>query len=48
VGHDRWIIAAIDVRYWPLADIVSCAAHVRLSGVKRTFLTPKPKSNWYR
>jgi hypothetical protein len=24
------------VRYWPKADILSCTAHVRFQGVKRT------------
>jgi len=27
----------MDVRYWPKADIVVCAAHVRVLGVKRTW-----------
>jgi hypothetical protein len=33
VLHER---GAVNVRYWPKADIVSCTAHVRISGVKRT------------
>jgi hypothetical protein len=31
---DRRVI--VNVRYWPKADIPSCTAHVRFSGVKRT------------
>ena len=28
---DAWL-ALVDVRYWPLADIPSCTAHVRFWG----------------